>query len=149
MSLLSTLKVFFLRVSWILKKIVKSLIMDSNEYLHRVNGVPLYYNGLTPFLHHQASPFYEYQTLSPPNASPPYTQYDFLMSKITSRNSPLTLTPPNSPLPAGLVVNDQQSRRSSVIMKVENCKIVPAIEVNGDQQLHVCHWNGNTENCYR
>lgn len=109
-----------------------------NENVHRVNGIPLYYNALGPFVHH-ASSLYDYHTLSTPYASPPYTKYDFLMSKITSQNSPLTLTPPISPLP----VKQQESRRGSVIMKVENCQIVPVIDV--DLNEHVCRWT----NCYR
>lgn len=116
------------------------MLIDTNEYVHRVNGIPLYYNGLTPFLHQAATSLYDYRALSTPNASPPYANYDFLMSKIASQNSPLTLTPPISPLP----FKEQQSRRSSVIMKVENCQIVPAIDVEQTEE-HICRW----QHCYR
>lgn len=126
---------------------------DTVEYIHRVNGTPLYYNGLTPFLdYHRYHPvpnlFVDLQGHSlpetSPEASPPYTQNDVLMSKITPQNSPLTLTPPISPLP----VIEQQTRRGSVIMKVENCQIIPAQEGNESQLInieHVCRWVG----CYR
>ena len=122
------------------------MLIDTNEYIvHRVNGIPLYYNGLT-FLNHPS--YYDFQPS--PEASPPYSNYDFLMSKITSHhvNSPLTLTPltpPISPLPEQ---QQQQARRSSVIMKVENCQIIPANEGNESQLVsveNVCRW----ENCYR
>lgn len=102
------------------------MLIDANDYICRVNGAPLYYNGLR---HH---PVY-----SSPD-TPPYTNYDFLMSKLAA-HTPLPLTPPISPLP----VSEQQTIRGSVIMKVENCQIVPAGEGNVEQ--HVCRW----ENCYR
>lgn len=123
------------------RKIVKSreklisnakMLFEPKDYVHRVNGVPLYYNGLTTTLYPSAH--FEYQPQSP---SPPYTSYDVLMSKLPARTSPLMLTPPISPLP------EQQSRRDSVIMKVENCQVIPA--AGGNSEQHVCRW----ENCYR
>ena len=114
------------------------MLINTNEYIHRVNGIPLYYNGLAPFIH--TVTHYEYHALSTPNASPPYTSYDFLMSKAASQNPlPLTLTPPISPVPLA----DEQTRRESVIMKVENCQIIPAKESIDDQ--HICRW----EECFR
>lgn len=121
------------------KKVVKSreklfsiakMLFEPKDYVRRVNGVPLYYNGLTTTLYPSAH--FEYQPQSP---SPPYTNYDVLMSKLPARTSPLMLTPPISPLP------EQQTRRDSVIMKVENCQVIPAT----DSEQHVCRW----ENCYR
>jgi hypothetical protein len=114
-----------------------------DENIHRVNGAPLYY-GLTPITH-QYLPFtpiciYDYHA---PDSSPPYTNFDFLMSKITSQHpvhSPLTLTPPISPLPL-----PEQTKRSSVIMKVENCQIIPTNDDDESRLEHVCRW----ENCYK
>lgn len=105
------------------------MLFESNA-IHRVNGAPLYYHELKSL---QAAP-YEYLPQSTPDASPPYTNYDFLMSKLSTQLSPLTLTPPISPSP-----QSERQIRGSVIMKVENCQIIPA----NDQQ--VCRW----ENCYR
>lgn len=116
------------------------MLIHTNEYIHRVNGIPLYYNGLAPFLHHPSATYFDYHVLSTPNASPPYTNYDPLMSKAASQNSlPLTLTPPISPLP----LSEGQTRRESVIMKVKNCQIFPAKDANHDQ--HICRW----EHCFR
>ncbi|KAG5676979.1 hypothetical protein PVAND_006770 [Polypedilum vanderplanki] len=109
------------------------MLIDTSEYIHRVNGVPLFY----------------YQ----PYATPPYC--DTLMtSKIVppSTESLSSLTPLTPPLSPNLnspqfATNGNQSRRGSVIMKVENCQIIPANEsppnlINID---HVCRW----ENCYK
>lgn len=109
---------------------IAKMLFEPKDYVRRVNGVPLYYNGLTTTLYPSAH--FEYQPQSP---SPPYTNYDVLMSKLPARTSPLMLTPPISPLP------EQQTRRDSVIMKVENCQVIPAT----DSEQHVCRW----ENCYR
>lgn len=117
------------------------MLIDTNEYVHRVNGIPLYYNGLGSLVHHAVPSLYDCYALSTPNTSPLHTSYDFLMSKIASQNLPPTLTPPISPQP----MKDQQSRRSSVIMKVENCQIVPASEFEQQTTEHVCRW----KHCYR
>jgi hypothetical protein len=114
------------------------MLIDNREHIHRVNGIPLYYNGLI----HQPTAFYEF--LAP--SSPPYTNYDLLMSmsKFGPQSSSLTLTPPISPLPVADTQPQQQSpRRGSVIMKVENCQIMPAKAASADQ--HICRW----ESCYR
>ena len=125
------------------------MIIDSNaDYIHRVNGIPLFYN---PKGSNSGDSF---------NLNLPYTLYastpsppcDFMMtSKITQSLSPplITLTPPLSPTSstAGGSKNDQSQRRSSVIMKVENCQITPCANET-QQQIsidHVCRW----ENCYR
>lgn len=111
-------------------------MFDSTEYIHRVNGIPLYYNGLrTPYLHHSGILLYDNHLLSP-DSSPPYSNYDFLMSKIAS---PLTLTPPLSPTSE---IPLDTTKRESVIMRVENRQVIPATE---DIIEHVCRW----ENCYR
>lgn len=124
------------------------MIIDSNiEYIHRVNGIPLFYN---PNGSNSGDSFNSY-TLYATTPSPPC---DFMMtSKITPQSlSPpliMTLTPPLSPTSStvGASKNDQSQRRSSVIMKVENCQITPC--ANETQQPisidHVCRWVG----CYR
>lgn len=103
------------------------MLFETRDFVHRVYGVPLYYNEYSSF-HQQPSPEY----------SPPY---DFMMAKLSTQISPLTLTPPISPISPSV---EQQSRRSSVIMKVENCQIMPAIDDNSEP-THVCRW----ESCYR
>ncbi|XP_070491298.1 zinc finger protein GLIS2 homolog isoform X2 [Chironomus tepperi] len=85
----------------------------------------------------------------PPYATPPHeTSKTLLMtSKIIPPSlSPITLTPPLSPnLNLGTTTNvGDQSRRGSVIMKVENCQILPANETQISIE-HVCRW----ENCYK
>lgn len=117
------------------------MLINTTEYIHRVNGIPLYYSGLAPFLHHPSATFYDYHALATPQVSPSYTNNDFLMSKAAPQNSlPITLTPPISPLPLSL--SEEQTRRESVIMKVENFQIIPA-KTRSDQQI--CRW----ENCFR
>ena len=116
------------------------MLIDPNEYIHRVNGIPLYYNGLTPIPYHPA--FISFHP-TPAASPPPYKNYGFLMSKFTSpQNTPLTLTPPISPVP------EPQLRRGSVIMKVENCQIFPTNEVTESPIIsveHCCKW----QNCYK
>lgn len=117
------------------------MLIDTNtDYVQRVNGVPLYYyySGVS-YYHPYATP-------------PPYdTKTSLMTSKIIppeSCLSPITLTPPLSPnLNLGTstnVVSGDQSRRGSVIMKVENCQIIPANERQISVE-HVCRW----ENCYK
>lgn len=125
------------------------LIDTSQDYLCRVNGIPLYYSQTNTFLK-GFSPISQYSPYATP--SPPCDTS--MTSKIvpSPRNlspSPLiTLTPPLSPFNSSNATTtggDQSRRRSSVIMKVENCQITPA---NENQQIsidHVCRW----ENCYR
>lgn len=132
------------------KKIIIKMIIDTNtDYIHRVNGIPLFYNpsGSNSSGSFNSLPLYSlYATPSPP--------CDFIMTSENTQESlspPLiiTLTPPLSPSSStvcGSNNNDQSQRRGSVIMKVENCQITPC--ANDTQQIsidHVCRW----ENCYR
>lgn len=121
--------------------------IDVNEYIHRVNGIPLYYNGVA-FVDYHRPPiptlYDAFHTQTTPDASPPYASYEFLMSKIAPHHSPLTLTPPISPLP------EPPARRGSVIMKVENCQVIHATTLRSSESQvvkieNVCRW----ENCYR
>lgn len=127
------------------------LIDTSQDYIYRVNGIPLYYNSSTQNTFLKGfSPVSRYSPYATP--SPPCDTS--MTSKIipSPRNlSPpplITLTPPLSPFSSSNATTtggDQSRRRSSVIMKVENCQITPA---NDNQQIsidHVCRW----ENCYR
>lgn len=119
--------------------------IDVNEYIHRVNGIPLYYNGVAFVDYHRppAPTLYDaFHTQSTPDASPPYASYDFLMSKIAPHHTQLTLTPPVSP------ITTEPARRGSVIMKVENCQVIRTSESSDSQPVsveNVCRWN----NCYR
>ena len=114
------------------------MVVDSSDYVYKVNGVPLYYNfsGLSYYYHH-------------PYESPPYddTKATLMTSKIIQTADLLPITPPLSPnisLGTSTNVNDQSRRRSSVIMKVENCQILPANETQISIE-HVCRW----ESCYK
>lgn len=115
------------------------MVIDTEDYIQSINGVPLYY-------YYSGLPYYH----PPPYATPPYeTSKTLLMtSKIIPPSlSPITaLTPPLSPnLSLGTSTNvSDQSRRGSVIMKVENCQILPANETQISIE-HVCRW----ENCYK
>lgn len=127
------------------------MIMDSkSDYIHRVNGIPLFYNPSSGGFRTSISPYLLYATPSPP--------CDFTMTSEITQQSPqslsppliITLTPPLSPSSStvGSSNNDQSQRRGSVIMKVENCQITPCANDTQTQQIsidHVCRW----ENCYR
>lgn len=117
-------------------------MLIENEFVHRVNGIPLYYivDRSSQVLHQCTATKYDFHVQASITATPPYTPHDFLMSKVAPTNSPFTLTPPISPLPE----KEQFTRRESVIMKVENCQIITANE-GSNSLLHVCRW----ENCYR
>lgn len=105
------------------------MLIDTSAYLHRVNGIPLFY-----------TQYYQ------PFATPPYSHDSSMTSKIvrTESISPITLTPPLSPNNLNLhtTISGDQLCRNSVIMKVENFQIKPANEISVD---HVCRW----ENCYK
>jgi hypothetical protein len=112
------------------------MVIETEDYIQSINGVPLYY-------YYSGLPYHPY-------ATPPYeTSKTLLMtSKIIPPSlSPITLTPPLSPnLSLGTSTNvGDQSRRGSVIMKVENCQILPANETQIISIEHVCRW----ENCYK
>lgn len=118
------------------------MLIENTEYLHRVNGIPLYYSTSR---RSSLTPYTIYATPSPP-------LFDFSMSSknISLPPDPInTLTPPLSPYSSSMVVCNDKRRRDSVIMKVENCQITPAAPPpNENQQIniqHVCRW----ENCYR
>lgn len=125
------------------------LIDTSQEYVCRVNGVPLFYNITSNYKSSYHQDIYRtYATPSPP--------YDSLMSskidsppQTLSSPSLITLTPPLSPFNssnASTAGTDQSRRRDSVIMKVENCQITPANDTKQSISIdHVCRW----ENCYR
>lgn len=110
-----------------------------SDYIHRVNGVPLFYSGL--------------DTRNHSHATLPYN--DLLMaSKFVRTESEnllsITLTPPLSPNSnfASAYQPLSTSRRASVIMKVENFQIVPINESQPINMIaidHVCRW----ENCYK
>jgi hypothetical protein len=107
------------------------MLIESNEHILRVNGVPLFYKGIPSPI----QPFTEFSS----KPSHLYGNYDFLMSHVGAPHSSIALTPPISPMP----VNESQTMRSSVIMKVENCLILST--KSGEDDKLVCRW----ENCYR
>lgn len=129
------------------------LIDASQDYIYRVNGIPLYYSSSTIPVNTYFKEFCTIPQYSPYATPSPPCDTSMTSKIIPSQHNSLspppliTLTPPLSPFNTSnaITTSSNQSRRGSVIMKVENCQITPA---NDNQQIsidHVCRW----ENCYR
>lgn len=109
------------------------------NYIDRINGVPLYYNGLNSYHHISAShsPFSAGTfTGSYYPISQSFTNnYDILMQGL--------ITPPLSP-PSDKTTVPENNQRTSVIMKVENSQIRPA-KIEDNSEEFICKWVG----CFR
>lgn len=134
-----------------LKINLEEMLTEVN-YIDRISGISLYYNGLGSYYQQKNS-----KSILKASAShyfhpvtPPYSNgYDFLMPISEEYQKFYAIeptTPPQSPVELSHEIpkTSETLQRTSVIMKVENSQVKPVRDVEPAEDI-VCKWI----NCYR